>query len=219
MDKEILRIVIIASGLIIMLFMVLWAYIKDKKNHEDIDFYDEHNYEFNDDFDIELIDTVTVNKSDNFQVHPVDEHHFGEHEDDDFEPPPRPIAPAIIQFCILAHAEEGFNGLDLLNAFKIAGLQYGSLKIFERLDDKRLVDFGVACMTAPGTFPNTHLESFYCPGLVFFMQPGALDDALSVFEDYIETIRMLAIELDGEILDHEKNPLSDAAIQTIRQSL
>jgi cell division protein ZipA len=230
MDKEILRIVIIASGLLIMLAMVVWAYIKDKKDHEEIDFYDDQNYDYSDDFDIELIDTVTIKNTDSPVFHAVDnsthdqvitrEHH---HEpisvDDDDEPQPRPVAPAIIQFCILAKADEGFNGLDLLHAFTIAGLEYGSLKIFERLDDNRLVDFGVACMTAPGTFPKTDLESFYCQGLVFFMQPGVLDDPLSVFEDYIETIRMLAIELDGEILDHEKKPLSDAAIQSLRQSL
>ena len=59
----------------------------------------------------------------------------------------------------------------------MVGLEYGSLKIFERLDANRLVDFGVACIVEPGTFPDKDLENFYCPGIVFFMQPEALDDA------------------------------------------
>jgi cell division protein ZipA len=51
------------------------------------------------------------------------------------------------------------------------------------------------------------------------MQPGALDDAQAVFDDYIDTIQLLAIELDGIILDHHREPLSDATIQSLRQSL
>ena len=99
------------------------------------------------------------------------------------------------------------------------GLEYGNLKIYERLDANRLVDFGVACMVEPGTFPDSDLDTFNCPGLVFFMQPGALDDAQAVFDDYIETIQLLAIELDGIILDHHREPLTDATIQSLRQSL
>ncbi len=37
------------------------------------------------------------------------------------------------------------------------------------------------------------------------MQPGALDDAQAVFDDYIETIQLLAVELDGIILDHHRD--------------
>ncbi|MDD2801503.1 MAG: cell division protein ZipA C-terminal FtsZ-binding domain-containing protein, partial [Methylococcales bacterium] len=96
---------------------------------------------------------------------------------------------------------------------------YGSLKIFERLDANRLVDFGVACMVEPGTFPDYDLEDFYCPGIVFFMQPEALDDAQAVFDDYVETIKLLAEQLDGVILDHRRQPLTDATVEAIRQSL
>jgi cell division protein ZipA len=51
------------------------------------------------------------------------------------------------------------------------------------------------------------------------MQPGALDDAQTVFDDYIDTIQLLAIELDGIILDHHRERLSDVTIQALRQSL
>ena len=51
MDKELLRIAIIATGLIIMVSMVVSAYLKDKKAREDeFDFYDD---EFDDEFDDE----------------------------------------------------------------------------------------------------------------------------------------------------------------------
>ncbi len=41
MDKEILRIVIIATGMVVVIGMLIWAYIKDKKAREDMEFYDD----------------------------------------------------------------------------------------------------------------------------------------------------------------------------------
>ena len=222
MDKELLRIVIIATGLIIIMVMLAWSYLKNKKSQEDRDSYDEQEFKGQ---------RYKSLKSEDEKVEgePIEEavdHHYYdpqdaifEPEEEDIEPPQREAVPAIIQFSLLAKADEGFNGIDLINAFGIVGLEYGSLKIFERLDANRLVDYGVACMVEPGTFPDSNLEAFYCPGLVFFMQPAALDDAQAVFDDFIETIQLLAIELDGIILDHHREPLTDATIQSLRQSL
>ncbi len=236
MDKEILRIVIIATGMVVVIGMLVWAYIKDKKAQEELEFYDDES-----DDDDELLATDTHrDTSDDFDIIPlgaaksnVGAHHahdkpdryydededYYEQDDDDIEPPPRAAAPAIIQFSIITKADEDFNGADLVDAFEMVGLEYGSLKIFERLDENRLVDFGVACIVEPGTFPEKDLDQFYCPGIVFFMQPEALDNATAVFDDYIETINLLAAKLDGVILDHRRQPLTDATVQAIRQSL
>jgi cell division protein ZipA len=231
MDKEILRIVIIATGLVVVIGMLVWAFIKDKKAREDMEFFD-------DDYDDE---SAAVDPRDDFDIIPrgvksnADAHHSHDkldryydednddepyyEQDDDVEPPPRAAAPAIIQFSIITKADEDFNGADLVEAFEMVGLEYGSLKIFERLDENRLVDFGVACIVEPGTFPDKDLDQFYCPGIVFFMQPEALDNATAVFDDYIETINLLAAKLDGVVLDHRRQPLTETTIQNIRQSL
>jgi cell division protein ZipA len=221
MDKELLRIVIIATGLMIIMGMLTWSYIKNKKSQEVMDFYDDEEFSRQRNNPITIVDAEMASEP----VEAVDHHYYDqedaiyEPEEDDIEPPQRVAVPAIIQFSLIAKEDEGFNGIDLINAFGIVGLEYGSLKIYERLDANRLVDFGVACMVEPGTFPDSNLDTFYCPGLVFFMQPGALDDAQTVFDDYIETIQLLAVELDGNILDHHKQPLTDATIQALRQSL
>lgn len=238
MDKEILRIVIIATGMVVVIGMLVWAYIKDKKAQEERELYDdESDYEdeplsietleddANDDFDIAPLSAAKSNvgvrqthdKSDRYYDEDDNEDYY--EQDDDVEPPPRAAAPAIIQFSIITKADEDFNGADLVEAFEMVGLEYGSLKIFERLDANRLVDFGVACIVEPGTFPEKDLDKFYCPGIVFFMQPEALDDAPAVFDDYIETINLLAAKLDGVVLDHRRQPLTDATVQAIRQSL
>jgi cell division protein ZipA len=221
MDKELLRIVIIATGLMIIMGMLTWSYLKNKKSQEDMDFYDDQEFSGQRNNPLAIDDEET----DSEPIEAVDHHYYDqedaiyEPEEDDIEPPPRVAVPAIIQFSLIAKADEGFNGIDLANAFGIVGLEYGNLKIYERLDANRLVDYGVACMVEPGTFPDSNLDTFYCPGLVFFMQPGALDDAQAVFDDYMETIQLLAIELDGIILDHHREPLTDATIQSLRQSL
>jgi cell division protein ZipA len=221
MDKELLRIVIIATGLIIIMGMLTWSYLKNKKLQDNMDFYDD--LELKDQHNTSL--AAGTEETDSEPVEAVDHHYYDredsiyEPEEDDIEPPQRVAVPAIIQFSLIAKADEGFNGIDLVKAFGIVGLEYGNLKIYERLDSNRLVDFGVACMVEPGTFPDSNLDTFYCPGLVFFMQPGALDDAQTVFDDYIETIQLLAIELDGIILDHHRQTLTDATIQSLRQSL
>ena len=231
MDKEILRIVIIATGLVVVIGMLVWAFIKDKKAREDMEFFDDDYTDEllatvpRDDFDIAPLGAIKSNvgvqhghdKSDRYYEEDDDEAYY--EQDDDVDPPPRAAAPAIIQFSIITKADEDFNGADLVEAFEMVGLEYGSLKIFERLDENRLVDFGVACIVEPGTFPDKDLDQFYCPGIVFFMQPEALDNASAVFDDYIETINLLAAKLDGVVLDHRRQPLTEATIQTIRQSL
>lgn len=223
MDKEVLRIVIMATGLIVVVGMLAWGYFKDRKYHVDFTL-DEDDAELDkpvapaddeDDEYIEPIGSPVFDQSESYYSNDEDD------EQDDYQPAPqRIVTPAIIQFCLAAKDPQGFNGEDLHRGFRIAGLKYGSLKIYERIDEKnQLVDYGVACMVEPGTFPSTNLESFHCPGIVFFMQPDALDDPVAVFDDYVETIRMLAIELDGNIFDHQRKPLTDDTVRAIRQSL
>jgi cell division protein ZipA len=225
MDKEILRIVIIATGLVVTLCMIFWSYLKGKKLERERDFYDNNAHLTDnslreesavdiDDFDvIPLGSAKSFDNSDNY----FEEDDFD--EDDEVNHAPRLVTPSLIQFSLIAKADEGFNGADLANAFQTVGLEYGSLKIYERIDANRLVDFGCACMVESGTFPETDLEDFYCPGLVFFMQPGELENAQSVFDDFVETIILLASELDGVVWDDQKKLLTEATVQVIRQSL
>ncbi len=129
--------------------------------------------------------------------------------------------PEIIQIHILALEYEGFSGKQLLKAFKAAKLTYGSLKIFEKLDENRMVKFSVASMVEPGTFPDTGVElrEFKCPGIVFFLQPGELVDPIAVFDEYIDAIDLVADKLDGVKLDSKRDPLTDKTISEFRQAL
>lgn len=223
MDKELLRIVIIATGLLIVVGMLTWAYFKNQRLQEQWDAEDE--LAFNEDFEPssdkdELYDDEKDVEPETFDPHYYDrDDAVFEPDEHDIEPAPRFSMPDVIQFSLIAKAKEGFNGADLANAFAIVGLEYGSLRIYERIDSKRLVDFGVASMLGTGIFPHESIDDFYCPGLIFFMQPGQLNHARQVFEDFIETIEIVAIELDGTILDHNRQPLTDDTIHLFHQSL
>jgi cell division protein ZipA len=129
---------------------------------------------------------------------------------------PEPKIPTLIEFSIVARADEGFNGEVLFDAMEDLGLEYGTNQVFERLDSNRLVDFTVASMVADGTFPSENLGSFFSPGIVFFMQPRELEYPDDVFEDFVQTIQQLAEDLDGVAWDNQRQPLGQDTIDYFR---
>ena len=229
MDKELLRVVIIMIGMLVMIGMLLWHFFKSlRERREAGDYFDESEYgPGDDDFEVdEDEDEMDIFPSrdivdgdallDDETIKPV---HREPMKTEPVNGKPRTMLPALIEFSIVARADEGFNGEDLFEAFERVGLVYGSVKVFERIDKNRLVDFAVASMVEPGTFPDAHLDEFYCPGIVFYMQPRELDNPLAVFDDFMETIDTLAMELDGVVWDHQRQPLTAETIDQFRQIL
>ncbi len=239
MDKELLRLVIIAIGAIVIIGMLIWSFFKNRNQKRSIDFYDKGNPLDNIDESL-ILDT----ENDDFDIVPIGSALDEDQAEDPITAASRPKQevkqatkpaqpvqneqkapvkkqdiPQIIQFSIVAVADEGFNGIDLVHAFEKVGLVYGSMKVFERLDEQRRVDFAVASMVEPGIFPDTELESFQSPGIVFFMQPQELDDPLPIFDEFIKTINYLAKTLDGAMWDHNRQPLTNETIQHFRMLL
>ena len=202
----------------------------------DTDIGKETSLEMDDDFSPELVENPNLKKKDfspeleeqfksELEENIANELGIDDFEDSGFEQSEpeghdsSSEVPSVIQINVFALDYDGFKGKDLLDVFKKAKLEYGSLKIFERLDDKRRVDFAVASMVEPGTFPETDMESFSCPGIAFFLQPVVLENPLQIFDEFIETIDMVANELDGVKLDQHREPLSKETISTIRKGL
>ncbi len=222
MDKDLLRLVIIAMGGIVILGIIFWGAFKNSKPRRNIDFYDKGNPLDNIDNSLAL-----STENDDFDVVPL-----GSAIDNDSMPETNAVStdsikqqnnhfllPKIIQFSIIAEADKGFNGKDLADAFELVGLQYGSMNVFERLDEKNRVDYAVASMVEPGTFPESDLELYDFPGIVFFLQPSELDDPLATFNEMLETLRLLATQLGGIIWDHQRQVLTDETIQKFRVNL
>ncbi|KAF3981988.1 MAG: cell division protein FtsZ [Methylococcales symbiont of Hymedesmia sp. n. MRB-2018] len=214
MDKDLLRIVIIAIGGIVFLGMVLWGVFKSKRPKRSIGFYDEGNP-----LDNTSSSLVVNTEKDDFDIVPlgsaIDSDQISEtgENSSDF------VLPKIIQFSIVAETDQKFNGRDLADAFQLVGLQYGSMKVFERLDEKNRVDYAVASMVEPGTFPDADFELYDFPGIVFFLQAGELDKPLIIFDELIETMQLIAGQIKGVILDHNRQPLTEQTIEQFRTNL
>lgn len=250
MDKELIRIIIIATGLVAIIAMLIWGYLRNRQINSDMSIFDDGDddhrpsdasaYETEDDdlafaprpddyrYNVNAAQPHDVNVEPRFQA--VEKALFQS------QPEPKPafeeikinaaakqaarqLFPNVVQFSIVAKNDSGFNGIDLLEVFQMVGLEYGSMKIFERLDINRMVDFGVASMVNPGTFPVGNMDTFYTPGITFFMQPKELPDPLLVFDDLVRTINLVAKELDGIKWDAERKPLNEFTIKQLRQSL
>lgn len=214
MDKDTLRIIIILIGLLVVVGMIAWNFLRHQRAEREFEDYDGALSENdsaasrgNDDFDVI---PITPKKNDNIAKKPLD-----------------PISvdaavsemPNLIQFSIVAETEAGFNGEDIFEALNDVGLEYGSLQIFERLDSNRLVDFAVANMVNPGIFPQDNLADFSCPGLSFFMQPKKITNRIEAFEDFVRTLNFVALKLGGQMQDNHRQPLTDETIQAIRETL
>jgi cell division protein ZipA len=233
MDKELLRIVIIATGFLVILAMILRSYLKNRNTQDDLDEIESEKvigssgavdemlrlHTEHDEFDIVPVGTAkrTLDDVDNDLDWDTE---FNDSFDEDMAYDTRNALPGIIQFAVVAKDDEGFNGVDLVLVFGMVDLEYGDLKVYERINNKGGVDYGVACMVEPGVFPDgEYLASFTCPGIVFYLQHQDLEDAQTVFDDYIDTIKTVAKELDADIWDHQRKPLTEETIQAIRQSL
>lgn len=238
MDKELLRIVIIATGLLVIIGMILWSYIKARSTEQDLDVFENEPvigsspgaidpslkiHPERDEFDIIPMGSAKHTLDEDEESDWGNEFNEGfnkDFDDDDVEPDARLAIPDIIQFGVVANADGGFNGVDLVLAFQMVGLEYGDLKVYERINQHGDADYGVACMVEPGTFPEAgELMSFNCPGIVFYLQHRNLEDAQTVFEDFVDTIKTVAKELDGAIWDHQRQPLTETTIQAILLSL
>lgn len=237
MDKELLRVVIILIGVLVMIGMLLWHFFKSLKERRDADEYEESydNAPYggveedddpgeDDEFDSLNLDAVVDGDAllDDYAIKPTHKPAVAgqaKAEAGKSSLPQHYDLPKLIEFSITARADQGFNGLELFDAFDHVGLKYGSVRVFERIDKNRLVDFAVASMGTPGTFPDSGLEEYYCPGIVFYMQPRELEHPLAVFDDFVETIDILAEDLDGAVWDNQKQPLTAETIDHFRQIL
>lgn len=229
MDKDLLRLVILGMGSVLIVGILLWGILANRKRkrspkvskrQKPLDHLDDSLSIKADADDFDLIPLGSANtqeETDDFpSIHRDAELNL---DRDDQLVATDPVTPTIIQFSIVAKTELGFNGNNLAAAFKTVGLQYSNLKIFQHLDITGQPEYAVASMVEPGTFPTQDLADFICPGIVFFMQPTELPNPIEVYDQMISSINHLASLLDGIEWDSERQALTIKTIQIIRNTL
>jgi cell division protein ZipA len=215
MDKEVLRMVIIGLGLVVVIALVVVSHFKNKSSRN-------QNLFNHGDSGLGSIDDSLVIKTehDEFDIVPIDspaevngDQAAGFDENEGLQP------PAFIQFSVVAHSEQGFNGFSLQQEFETLGLVFTELQIYQSLSANSDVRFSIACLVEPGVFPINEMDTFYCPGVVFFMQPDEMENPVHCFDELVASINHIAQTLHGEVRDAAHNPLSIESLQAIRQTL
>ena len=151
--------------------------------------------------------------------------------DDDAPVPPtrsqlgaRPDASfdRIVTLYLAARAGEVLHGPDIVVACEKAGLSYGHMGIFHRLDDnhpERGPVFSLANLVKPGSFDMARLGEIRTPGVSLFMTlPGPLP-ALDAWETMLPAAQRMAELLDAVLLDEERNALGRQRIAHLREEM
>lgn len=143
------------------------------------------------------------------------------------EKPARGKAPAVSPdqvFALFVLAPHGvpFRGPLLLGALVDAGMEYGDMQIFHRLDKQGgngKVLFSTANIREPGIFDLSAMEHFTTEGLAFFMQVHSGVDAVAAFEAMVESARSVANSLDGTVCDATRSVLTRQTIGHMREQV
>ncbi len=128
----------------------------------------------------------------------------------------------IVTLYLAARAGEVLHGTDIVVACEKAGLSYGHMGIFHRLDDnhpERGPIFSLANLVKPGSFDMSRLNEIRTPGVSLFMTlPGPLP-ALDGWETLLPAAQRMAELLDAVLLDEERNALGRQRIAHLREEM
>ena len=119
----------------------------------------------------------------------------------------------------LMASEERFSGRLLRLALAAEGFRLGRFEIFHLPDAHGCALVSVASLTRPGTFDLDAMDGQRYAGLnLFTVLPGALP-ATEAFEALLGAALNLNERLQGEVQDERGEPLSEARLAQLRETL
>lgn len=143
--------------------------------------------------------------------------------------PVRPVAASAddrphvdVQDVIALHvvaADQPFNGEDLLRCVLGYGLRFGEMSIFHRHEQptgQGRILFSMARAVEPGIFQLETMTGETIPGVSFFLSlPGV--NSILAYDIMVDTVRRLATELQGEVLDQQQQVLTRQLVEHYRE--
>lgn len=125
--------------------------------------------------------------------------------------------PASVMMFLLAKTNRQFAGYELLQTLLAAGLRFGDGQLFHRhqqANGQGPVICSLAAATEAGTFDLQTMGAFSVRGLCLFMavsgSPPIDAERLSIM---LDTARQLSEGLDAHLLDSQRQPLTDEAVE------
>jgi cell division protein ZipA len=125
----------------------------------------------------------------------------------------------IIILTVVARSRMGFRGRDIIQILEERSLQYGEMNIYHAYSPGGRPIFSVANMVEPGTFDLETIDTFTTSGLTLFLRLPGPAGGFAAFDAMLDTARLLAERLHGEIRDERRNVLTTQALEQTRERI
>ena len=135
---------------------------------------------------------------------------------------PRGANTHVFILYVVAQAEEGFSGTDILETLLACDLRFGDMDFFhrhERASGRGPIEFSVANMMKPGVFDIDNIEPLQTRGLMFFVTLPGPADMLKAFDCMYETVKVVAKSLGGDIQDETRSVTTRQSLEHLRQQI
>jgi cell division protein ZipA len=135
---------------------------------------------------------------------------------------PRGVEPEVFMLNVVSRSPEGFSGEDILHILLACDLRFGDMDFFHRHENEAgrgAIQFSVANMMQPGVFNLDTMAEFNTPGLVFFVTLPGPEDMMKAFDYMLETARVVARNLDGDVLDESRSVVTRQTLEHSRQKI
>lgn len=127
-----------------------------------------------------------------------------------------------IAFSIVPKQQDFFPGRLMLTSLKVNNFYLGKQQMFhlhEDDDPKKPIMFSVASLLEPGIFNEEEMAVNNYPGLLVYMILSKSSDPLETFDKMLKSVRMIAAQLNGEILDNSDNVITAQLITEYRNAI
>ena len=135
---------------------------------------------------------------------------------------PRGADTHVFILYVMARAEDGFSGMDILETLLASDLRFGDMDFFHRHEQasgRGPIEFSVANMMKPGVFDIDNMEPLQTRGLMFFVTLPGPTDMLKAFDYMYETAKVVSKALDGDIQDETRSLVTRQSLEHMRQQI
>ena len=135
---------------------------------------------------------------------------------------PRHEDAQVYSLNVVARAEQGFAGDDVLRTLLGSSLRFGDMDFFhltEMAEGAPTIQFSVANMMQPGVFDLEGMDSLSTKGLMFFLTLPGPQDMTRAFDLMLQTAQTVAENLGGDVFDETRSVLTKQYVERVRQSI
>ena len=119
----------------------------------------------------------------------------------------------LIVLNVMARRGQQFTGQTILEVLRKHKLVFGEKRIFHAYDAQGQLQFSIASAVEPGYFDLENMQHFATPGLGFFTDVQQCQDAQRGFQQMVDTVKSIAQQLGGDVLDDQYQRFSDASLR------